>query len=481
MNPEELTRRATEGGDQKSAFKASLTWSVLQKPYELWCDLHVPRGEAVDETSRHDKLRMEWGLEMERRWVFERHPDALEIRPRFGVESVRATSRAMARGARAIFQPQLWSLADGLYGLGDLLVRDDSAPSDLGDWHYRVVEIKRSRDLKPYQAAQAVLYNRILGRLQGVRPATVTMVLQTGSMEIPAADHEPLCDSILATWRGLKDAATPPELPGVDGAESPWRVYTNRVLEERRDLSLFPAVGVDLRAKLRGLGVASVDQLTADLADAAGGETLRRQFESWKSGKPVFAGELAIPRRRRALYYDFETCDATHPSVPPHVYMIGAYDAAADRFHLFTAEGPDDEAGIFARFADLVGDPSDVALYHWWRYETDQMKLVAARHPSLAPRLEGLAGASVDLYKLVKGSVCLGTGSYSIKKVAPFLGFHWRQSDVGAFESMVLYWEWLAEGDDEKIRRIATYNEDDCRAMAHVDRALSGASSPSPA
>jgi uncharacterized protein len=475
MNAEELTRRATAGGEQKSAFKASLTWGILQNPYGVWCDLHAPRGEAVDETSRHDKLRMDWGLEMERRWVFERHPDAVEIRPRFGLESVRATSRAMARGARAIFQPQLWSLADGLYGLGDLLVRDDSAPSDLGDWHYRVVEIKRSRELKPYQAAQAVIYNRILGRLQGVRPATVQVVLQTGSVEVPAAEHEGLCDSILATWRGLKESATPPELPGLDKAESPWRVYTNRVLQARRDLSLFPAVDADLRVKLRGLGVTTIDELTADLAEQADGATLRRQFESWKSGKPVFAGELAIPRRGRALYYDFETCDATHPTVPPHVYMIGAYDASADRFHLFTAEGPDDEAGIFARFADLVGDPDDVALYHWWRYETDQLKLVAARHPALAARIDGLARASVDLHKHVKEAVCFGTGSYSIKKVAPFLGFRWRQADVDAFESMVLYWEWLADGDDAKIARIATYNEYDCRAMAHVDKQLEAA------
>ena len=39
-------------------------------------------------------------------------------------------------------------------------------------------------------------------------------------------------------------------------------------------------------------------------------------------------------------------------------------------------------------------------------------------------------------------------------------------------ESMVLYWEWLADGDQRKIEKVVTYNEDDCIAMARVDETL---------
>ena len=478
MSPDEVVRRATAGKklDKKVAFKPSLAYAVLHNAYGVWCDLHAPRGEAVDETSQYERLRMDWGSDHERNWVEEHYPDALEITPRWGLEAVKATARAMCDGVRVIYQPQLWSLGDGLHGLGDLLVRHDDAPSDLGPWHYRVIEIKRSKELREYQAVQAVFYNRILARLQGVRPANLDIILKDGDASVAAAEYEAACDEVLATWNRLRAAVDPPELPGVDEAESPWRVFTNRTLEARRDLALFPAITPKLRPHFRDAGITSVDELTPENVARIGGPALARQYESWKSRRPVFKGKLDIPRRRRALYYDFETCDDVHPEVAPHVYMIGAYDAAADRFHLFTAKGPEDESRIFAEFADLVGDPRDAALYHWWRYETDQMKLVETRHPRLKDRLAGIIGASVDLHKLVKESVWFGTRGYSIKDVAPFLGFEWRQKDVGAFESMVLYWEWLQDRDPAKIKRVALYNEDDCRAMAHVDRALGAAS-----
>jgi predicted RecB family nuclease len=472
--PDEVVLRATAGRklDKLVHFKPSAAYAILHNPYGVWCDLHVPQSEAVDETARYERLRMDWGSEHERRWVQAHYTTAVEITPRWGIAAVQATARAMCAGVPVIYQPQLWSLGDGLYGLGDLIVRDDSASSDLGPWHYRVIEIKRSKELKTYQAVQAVLYNRILHRLQGYKPAGVEIVLKEGALAVAAAEYESACDSVLATWNRLRAAIDPPELPGLDEAESPWRVHTNRTLEARRDLALFPAITPKLRPQFRAAGIRSVDELTADHAERVGGPAFRRRFESWKSGKPVIAETFDIPRKARALYYDFETCDDIHPSVAPHVYMIGVFDAAADRFHLLTARGSEDEARIFTEFADLVGDPHDTALYHWWRYETEQMAKVQARHPHLAGRIRALTSASVDLHKCVKEGVYLGTRGYSIKDVAPFLGFRWRQADVNAYESMVLYWEWLQDGDPAKIARVATYNEDDCRAMAHVDRAL---------
>ena len=46
---------------------------------------------------------------------------------------------------------QLWLLPADVYGKADLLVRCDDHPSDLGNYHYRVKEIKNSSTVKPYQ------------------------------------------------------------------------------------------------------------------------------------------------------------------------------------------------------------------------------------------------------------------------------------------------------------------------------------------
>jgi hypothetical protein len=71
----------------------------------------------------------------------------------------------MLAGARAIHKPQLWLLPEELYRRADLLVQCDDHPSDLGTYHYRVKEIKRSPILQSYHECQAALYNRILGHI----------------------------------------------------------------------------------------------------------------------------------------------------------------------------------------------------------------------------------------------------------------------------------------------------------------------------
>jgi predicted RecB family nuclease len=43
---------------------------------------------------------------------------------------------------------------------------------------------------------------------------------------------------------------------------------------------------------------------------------------------------------------------------------------------------------------------------------------------------------------------------------------------VDAFESMVLYWDYLKSGDETVLRKAVDYNEDDCKAMIHVDGLL---------
>ncbi|MEE8510268.1 MAG: hypothetical protein V3S57_04420, partial [candidate division NC10 bacterium] len=137
---EELIQRATGGLklDRQSIFRPSLVYKVLKDPFWVWCEYHAPRAEAVDETSRYDEMRFQLGSEHEAAWVSEHYPDALEITPDFGFEALKNTMRAMLDGVSAIYQPQLWDLAGGTYGRGDLLVRSDARKSDLGPYHYRL-------------------------------------------------------------------------------------------------------------------------------------------------------------------------------------------------------------------------------------------------------------------------------------------------------------------------------------------------------
>jgi uncharacterized protein len=100
------------------------------------------------------------------------------------------------------------------------------------------------------------------------------------------------------------------------------------------------------------------------------------------------------------------------------------------------------------------------------------MRAVARRWPLLSAMIEPVIEKCVDLKQAIQSAVYLPVPSFSIKCVAPALGFHWRQKDIGAYQSMACYWDYLENRDLFAIDRALIYNEDDCMAMWHVDQTL---------
>ena len=64
--------------------------------------------------------------------------------------------------------------------------------------------------------------------------------------------------------------------------------------------------------------------------------------------------------------------------------------------------------------------------------------------------------------------IIVPTYSNSIKVVAPWLGFKWRQDDVTGTNSMTLYYDYLKTKDSKLLQKILDYNEDDVLAMKVV-------------
>ena len=56
------------------------------------------------------------------------------------------------------------------------------------------------------------------------------------------------------------------------------------------------------------------------------------------------------------------------------------------------------------------------------------------------------------------------TRDHSIKTLAKFLGFSWRDTDPSGAASIEWYQRWTEQRDPAIKSRILEYNEDDCRA-----------------
>jgi predicted RecB family nuclease len=73
---------------------------------------------------------------------------------------------------------------------------------------------------------------------------------------------------------------------------------------------------------------------------------------------------------------------------------------------------------------------------------------------------------SVDLYlDVVRSKTEWPTYDYSIKTLATYLGFKWRDKEPSGAASIEWYHRWVESGDTTIRQRILDYNEDDCIAM----------------
>lgn len=72
---------------------------------------------------------------------------------------------------------------------------------------------------------------------------------------------------------------------------------------------------------------------------------------------------------------------------------------------------------------------------------------------------------AIDLYyDVVLKATEWPTWDFSIKTLATYLGFQWRDTHPSGAASIEWFDRWIKTGDTAVRRRILEYNEDDCRA-----------------
>lgn len=485
INIDELTKRATSNKDIDSSklFRPSDFYKLLNQPFWIWCRYHAPKEEEKEEIDRHRDLLMQKGVDYEEKWVKANYPQASEVKVPYGIEAIKETLNLMIKGADVIYQPHLSFLEKYIYGKGDILVKSNQASSDLGDYCYMVKEIKNSKKVKDYHKLQAGIYNYILGIIQGFTPPKLSIVIKDSEEKMEYGDENTKeLLRYLGLWKEIKSNTEKPQPKGIDKTDSPWRIYANKILTENQDLTLIPGVGSETRDlinnKLKISRIKDLEKYTenklVNLLRPGFGKKLYNYALAYKSQKVIPTNNKVNKNdsNRRVFYFDFETSDDVHPSELPHVYLIGLWDKEKNKFKYFLGRGKQDEEKILSEFLDYIGNLDDTVLYHWSDYEIGEIDEIIKQYPKLSSRLTELKNVCVDLKEVVKNNFYIPVPTYAIKKVAPFLGFLWRQEDVNAFESMVLYWDWLKNPDKEIIDKVLKYNEDDCVAMAYIDEKL---------
>ena len=149
-------------------------------------------------------------------------------------------------------------------------------------------------------------------------------------------------------------------------------------------------------------------------------------------------------------------------------YLLGIvlvnHEANSQEFYPFFATTPAEEELIWQQFLEFVELYPQAPIFHFSEYEVETLKRLATLYQTSSDRLEALINRLVDLHKQVITSVIFPVESYSLKSLANWLGFQWRDQGISGDQCICWYDEWLENGDESIKEAIFRYNEDDCRA-----------------
>jgi predicted RecB family nuclease len=215
-----------------------------------------------------------------------------------------------------------------------------------------------------------------------------------------------------------------------------------------------------------------------------GPDTLRKFHErakllSEKDSKAYTRAPIVFPRHDRELFFDIEV-DPMRDICYLHGFVERLRcDNATEKFVSTFAEAatPEAEKRAFADAWHYIQERQPCTIYYYSKYERTIYRALQGKYPDVcsADDIEQLfdPGNAIDLYNdVVKKTTEWPTWDFSIKTLAKYLGFSWRDTHPSGAASIEWFHRWIESADPAIRQRILDYNEDDCRATRVLRDAL---------
>lgn len=124
---------------------------------------------------------------------------------------------------------------------------------------------------------------------------------------------------------------------------------------------------------------------------------------------------------------------------------------------------------MFSAALEYMRSFPSLAIYYYSKYERTIYRKLRQKYPDVISEvdLERLfdPALAIDLYNdVVTKATEWPTQDRSIKTLASYLGFHWRDTNPSGAASIEWYDRFVKEPTNGNRQRILDYNEDDCRA-----------------
>jgi predicted RecB family nuclease len=446
---------------------------------ELWLSVHLPSARA--EPGDFERTLRQAGIDHERamRALFPGLVGPIHRYERPYEESAAETLRYLRESRAPLHQPVFLSADGTLAGVPDFLYWDDEK--------LVLCEVRlRTRIGRGADVALQMAHFRALAETACGVPVARCEVLNGEGECLPIEPCAPdVYRRALQRALDLFESTAEPALLKAHSTCQTCGYYGHcwtRAIAEGR-LEVLPAVRSEMVPRLQAAGfhtihdVARLEPLAVPGVRTPVLERIRLESRAWVDGRALWMAAPALPAGRPVVWLDLEGDPGNDAEVP--VYLWGAALDGEDgiAYQPIIAEpGADGDLEAWQRFLAQAGmwleRHPDAVWVHWSEYERMWLLRYAARHGDAGGVAARVGAALIDLHEVLRRCAVLPLRSYSIKEVAPWLGFRWSHPDMSSQWSTVQYRLARATGDDAERQRlfdvIAAYNRDDLLAMKAV-------------
>lgn len=475
-----------------------MLYNLVVCPHRVTMDLFGNPSER-DEVSPFVELLWRRGAAHEHEVISNTATQFVDLTNFFAADREIKTFQAMDRGELLIYGGRI--SIDGLLGEPDLLRREGTGyiPGDIksGAGEEGATDGIDGKPKKHY-AVQLALYSDILERL-GRSSGRRAFVWDVHGDEIPydftaalgRGKYQTLWDyyqECLKQAREIVSGALK-TLPAYNTGTCKnciWYTSCLGVLQTSNDLTLIPELGRSKRdvlisriGTIREFASIQVSEFLdgpRTIFEGIGPLTLEKLHERAKlltteDPKPYLRSSVSLPTADTELFFDIEV-----DPMRDFCYLHGFIERKnrsnqTEHFVSFFAEDltPSAEENAFAQAVQYIQQSQPCALYYYSKYERTIYRKLQKKYPQVCSEeeLEALFDPkrSVDLYfDVVLKATEWPTRDYSIKTLAQYLGFSWKDSHPSGAASIEWFDRWVETGDPTIRTRILEYNKDDCQA-----------------
>ena len=454
------------------------SWSLCAR--RVWLD---NKGDLDLQTidDPFEQLVIELGLAHEQA-VFERLSTDMDVHT---ASSPDDTARLMAERVPAIYQAQLLDETEGIIGLPDFLILDESGQYQAAD-----AKLSLSEEKKEIQV-QLGIYRRLLG--SGL-PAIV--FLGDGEQALIDDEANPVANQFATEMRELLSSVDEPLVRYSHSKcrACPYYTHCKPPFEEREELSLLYGVQGRAASGLENAGIETISKLAStdansipDVPYLKGYDKKYRtvlQAKSYLSGEVFQLNPVDLPEGHW-IHFDIEDNPLTGNG-EKHVYLWGFLVPAYGREnfeYVWTDHDDEDEQSwrqFLLQIEGYMQQHPDLILAHYSSHERSTIRTYAKRYGMEAnATVEYLLGDEsplFDLQKPVLDNLVLPLQGYGLKDICKhrdLVNFQWQDEESGSQWSIVQFNRFLAESDAEiraKLKEeILGYNRDDVTATRRLE------------